>query len=308
LGIAPDINVYSSSPVSNIALEAGDFDSLGSIAYCDSAITYDSWVTDDYNDFTLNAAGIAAVSKTAVSKFGLRNANYDVAETPPSWLSFSASAFGHWCAEKGEGFQPKLVVVYEEAPPPPPSPPSMPTGLILTALSDTEINATWDAVSGDNITYLLLVSIEAYPDSPTGDYDVAYSGNATSVDLTGYELAFITYYFSLWSHSNPYSTSYATAEIGAEGVADEIANLASIIQRLAWLLPLVVLSALAFWKENVALFMITGGIAMMTGLYSPDIFSQSTTNLGITVGLALMAYCFLCFAWAFRLIFWRESE
>jgi hypothetical protein len=39
LSVTPDMNVYSSAPASNTALEAGDFDSLGSTAYA-TAVAY----------------------------------------------------------------------------------------------------------------------------------------------------------------------------------------------------------------------------------------------------------------------------
>jgi hypothetical protein len=117
LGIAPDLNIYSSNPASNTALVAGDFDSLGTTAFCDTPILFTNWGTG-YNDFALNASGLAAISKTGVSKFGLRNANYDVADEldpnnhDPSWSSDTTSAVSPWYSEKGEGYQPKLVVTY----------------------------------------------------------------------------------------------------------------------------------------------------------------------------------------------------
>lgn len=74
-------------------------------------------------------------------------------------------------------------------------------------------------------------------------------------------------------------------------------------------LPLVLLSVLAFWKENAVLFIATSGLAIMTGLYAPDIISGDylTTNLGISVGLMFIAYSFLCSGWAFRLMFWEDK-
>ena len=86
--ITPNINVYSSAPASNTTLAAGDFDSLGSTAFS-TAITYASFDVSGtvYNNFPLNASGLAAISATGVSKYGLRNANYDVAGSPPTWTS-----------------------------------------------------------------------------------------------------------------------------------------------------------------------------------------------------------------------------
>lgn len=111
LSITPDINIYSSNPASNIALEAGDFDSLGDTEFA-TAITYAGWSTTGYNDFTLNASGRAAISKSGVSKFGSRNANYDAANSAPNWSNYTDSLIRHYCAELGSGYKPKLVVTY----------------------------------------------------------------------------------------------------------------------------------------------------------------------------------------------------
>lgn len=111
LSILPNINVYSSSPASNTALAAGDYDSLGSTAFS-TAIAWGSWGLA-YNNFTLNAAGLSNISKTDVSKFGARNANYDVANIEPTWSSFQQSNFNITSAEAtGTSTDPKLVVNY----------------------------------------------------------------------------------------------------------------------------------------------------------------------------------------------------
>jgi len=108
----PNVNIYSSDPASNTDLVAGDFDSLGSVAYA-TAITYAAWSTSGYNDFTLNASGKGAISKTGVSKFGTRDAKYDVSGTPPSpWASDDISYLQNYYAEQGAGYKPKLVVTY----------------------------------------------------------------------------------------------------------------------------------------------------------------------------------------------------
>lgn len=118
LSIAPDINIYSSNPASNIALEAGDYeagvDKFGSVAFCDTPITYANWKTTDpyWNDFVFNATGLAAISKTGVSKFGARNANYDVSGTIPAYSSWKYSYFRAYFSEKGTGYKPKLTVTY----------------------------------------------------------------------------------------------------------------------------------------------------------------------------------------------------
>jgi len=111
LGVTPDINIYSSAPASNTALAAGDFDSLGTTAFS-TAITYNGWETNNYNDFTLNAAGLAAIPVDGVAKFGARNASYDVSGTEPSWSASKGAYLTNYSSEQGAGYKPKLVVTY----------------------------------------------------------------------------------------------------------------------------------------------------------------------------------------------------
>ncbi len=122
LGINPDVNIYSSAPVSTTQLENGDFNSLGSTPYS-TAIIYANQNTGDpgvSNDFTFNAAGIAAVQAAAdangIVKLGTRNANYDVSTNPPAHSDQLNSGYRGWTVEKGGGHRPKLVVTYTELP------------------------------------------------------------------------------------------------------------------------------------------------------------------------------------------------
>ena len=62
-------------------------------------------------------------------------------------------------------------------------------------------------------------------------------------------------------------------------------------------------SFLGFWKLNALLFMLAGGASLMVGLQWYDVFPTST---GLTIGLMLIAYSFVCIAFAFGCLFWRE--
>ena len=75
--------------------------------------TYANYSISGYNDFTLNANGIAAISKTGISKFSARNANYDVAASSPPWVDSGLSSLYFYMAEQGTGYKPKLVVTYD---------------------------------------------------------------------------------------------------------------------------------------------------------------------------------------------------
>jgi len=110
-----DAVVVSSDPASNIALENGDYDSLGTIAFS-NVISYASWDTAGYNDFTLNASGESAVDFTGVSKFGIRDDQYDRANVEPTW-DYNSGSFleGYFADQTGTDNDPKLVITYTVA-------------------------------------------------------------------------------------------------------------------------------------------------------------------------------------------------
>ena len=110
-GWTPDINIYSSNPSSNTWLTSSDYTTLGATAFS-TAITYANWSTTGYNSFALNSAGLAAISKTGVSKFGARNANYDVANTAPTWVSDADALISFYTADYYSAYKPKLVIEY----------------------------------------------------------------------------------------------------------------------------------------------------------------------------------------------------
>ncbi len=114
LSITPTLDIYTSTPASNTALATGDWSQIGTTSQTGSPITYDGWSTTGYNDFTFNATGRGNVSLTGISKFGVRNANYDVANNEPSWTANLSSGFGIYYADNGSN-KPKLVVTYTVA-------------------------------------------------------------------------------------------------------------------------------------------------------------------------------------------------
>lgn len=113
---APDLNIYASTPNSNTSLVAGDYGQTGTTAFA-TAKAYADWAAaGSYNDFALNAQGLAAVSKTGVSKFSAKNANYDVANVAPTWSSLgSASIRGKMADTADTTSDPKLVVTHAAA-------------------------------------------------------------------------------------------------------------------------------------------------------------------------------------------------
>jgi hypothetical protein len=113
LGISPNVDVYTSAPASDTTIVAGDFDSIGSVSQTGTPITYAGFSISGYNDFTFNATGLGNISKTGISKFGTRNANYDVANSPPTWSNNLESYIDSYFADQtGTANDPKLVVTY----------------------------------------------------------------------------------------------------------------------------------------------------------------------------------------------------
>lgn len=108
-GIIP----VASTPASNTNIVTADYDQFGSTAFA-SEITYTNWSTAGYNDFALNASGLANISKTGVSKFGFRT-TADQSNTEPTGDIYYNQTLRMGCyyvAQTGTDNDPKLVVVH----------------------------------------------------------------------------------------------------------------------------------------------------------------------------------------------------
>lgn len=116
LSITPNINVYKSTPFSNIALQNDDFVDVGAVALCATPITYAGWDTAGYNNFTLldvDTDDFGYIPVDGVTKLGCRNVNYDVADIEPNWIQGQTSWLIAYMAEQGNTTKdPKLVVTY----------------------------------------------------------------------------------------------------------------------------------------------------------------------------------------------------
>ena len=64
--------------------------------------------TDQYNDFALNASGLSNISKTGVSKFGLRLTQEIAGD--PTWVSEATNSLRFQAADGANA--PKLIVTY----------------------------------------------------------------------------------------------------------------------------------------------------------------------------------------------------
>ena len=102
------INIVATTPASDTAITTADYDQAGSTVFASLAIS--SWNSTDgtYNDLTLDANGIAAVSKTGITKLGGRN-SLDVNNTTPLGLNRVPI---YYADQTGTTKDPKLVVTH----------------------------------------------------------------------------------------------------------------------------------------------------------------------------------------------------
>jgi hypothetical protein len=104
------ICLVSSNPASATALITADLRVHGTTDYTVRKAVAAYSITG-YNDWVLNAAGLAAISKTGVTKFGTRSGWDSDAVTLPwaKWVLCKATCY---TAEQGNGYKPKFLVTY----------------------------------------------------------------------------------------------------------------------------------------------------------------------------------------------------
>jgi hypothetical protein len=104
----------------NDPLVAGDYSYLRNQTTSGGAFNTAGFSTSGYNDIPLNAAGMGWISKTGMTKFGLRSSR-DITPTEPSGYEVvDVSSY-----EAGVEYRPMLVVSYEYVQPPPSAVPTL---------------------------------------------------------------------------------------------------------------------------------------------------------------------------------------
>jgi hypothetical protein len=216
LASTPTVNIYSSSPTSNTALQASDYGTLGSTTYCDTPITYAGWNISDYNNFIFNATGIAAISLTGVTKLGARNVNYDVANSSPPWSSSNQSRLSAYYTEQGTGYKPKLVVTYTL-----PAPPTITiSAATLNKGTTARLNGNITDTGGDNPTVTVYWGDNDGGQTP-GNWDNAVTPPTSPAQPQGVAAFYhnvtgltpsTTYYFSA-SANNVTGTGWPAASL-----------------------------------------------------------------------------------------------
>ncbi len=111
LGISPALNVFSSSSAFNSTVVAADYDKVGDTPFA-TAIAYADWTASAWNDFELNAAGIAAIVSGGVTNFSIRESNYDAPDIAPPWSSNLECNMWMAGTGGGAGHRARLIVTY----------------------------------------------------------------------------------------------------------------------------------------------------------------------------------------------------
>jgi hypothetical protein len=112
----PTADIYTSTPIIDTSLLASDFGQMGVTSQTGAPVTYANLLTSGYTDFTLSATGRGNININGVSRFACRNANYDVANVQPAWVSTLSSSWSvNFADQTGFATDPKLVVTYTPA-------------------------------------------------------------------------------------------------------------------------------------------------------------------------------------------------
>lgn len=118
-GLSQSVTVTSGTSASNTTVATTDFEiaNYGSSDYITTRIADTAWSASAYNDFTMNATGIAAIQKggTGVTKTAMRFSG-DVDNSAPTWSSGAISDCNSAASDTaGTSNDPKLVVVHTSA-------------------------------------------------------------------------------------------------------------------------------------------------------------------------------------------------
>ena len=222
------IDIFTSSPNANNALQNSDYGQIGTISQTGSPISYASIQTGAYNDLTFNATGIGNISKTGITKLGLREANYDaknIEPTPGSPNSYFSIMF-YYADQSGTTYDPKLVVTYS-------LPVVAPTVTTQSATNIAQTSCTGNgnitATGGANATRRGFCYKIGTTGDPTTSDNVAYDDGSFG---TG---AFTKSITGLTPGTSYRVRAYAINSAGTSyGTTVDVTTLSSFIPRTTW--------------------------------------------------------------------------
>ena len=112
-GDDPNVQIYQTTTAFEDDIVWSDYAQISTTALCASPIAYADWTTGDYNTWTLNATGLGEINLTGYTTIGVRNQNYDVANSAPTWANgYWATNIGTYYTPQGSGYEPRLVITY----------------------------------------------------------------------------------------------------------------------------------------------------------------------------------------------------
>ncbi len=187
------LSLVSSSPGSNTNITTSDYGSFGTTKLSndfDLGSAFSNWSGSSYNEFNLNSSGLGNISKTGVSKFGIRFIDDVEATTPDASNKADSNGFVymHFAEQTGTSNDPKLTVTYTL-----PSPPVI-SGVQTTDITNTSSVVTWttDKSADSKVIYGTTNPVES--SSPLLDLYNSNLVTSHSMSLTGLD-ADTTYYY-----------------------------------------------------------------------------------------------------------------
>lgn len=102
------LGLIQTSPASDTAIATGDYDALTLNTPTEGATRVSSFTNNTYMNFTLNASGLSWVSKTGISKYGIRFAG-DIDDSSPGARSYRSVAHAETASTTSD---PKLAITH----------------------------------------------------------------------------------------------------------------------------------------------------------------------------------------------------
>lgn len=182
VGTVGTVDLVAGTPASPTTLTTADFDQVGTTLLSDDQIPITSWNTSGYNDFNLNAAGIAAINRSGYTQFALRHSSDRTGSSPASPAAASYYPVEH----AGTDHDPILEVTYST----------------LSAMSGTDSGAETDASSLttggpfqevlDRFTDTTGTNLESHTPSGGGSWTRLYgTGAGTKLKVSAARRAYV---------------------------------------------------------------------------------------------------------------------
>lgn len=114
-GLSVAIDQCSPASTSTGTATDADADNWDGVRQADTDITFASFNTSGYNDYTLNTTGEGNISLTGITKFGARS-DVDLDNSEPTYATTESDISFSMADEAGTSQDPKLVVTHSTAP------------------------------------------------------------------------------------------------------------------------------------------------------------------------------------------------